>query len=604
VELKPDYAEAHYNLGLALQDLGEAEKAVASLRQAVKLKPDYAEAHNNLGRALQDLGKLDEAIVCHRRALELKPDYAEASYNLGNALKDQGKLNEAVLCYRRAARLNPDHAEGHNNLGNALRELGKLDEALACFRRALELKPEYANAHNNLGNALNDQGRPEEAVACYRRAVELNPDYADAHSNLLLALQYCTGVTPAALADAHAEYDRRHAMPLRSGERGAGRRERGATQRVPGHPEATPRLRLGFVSPDLGRHPVGNFLIRVLENLSPELQQTFCYSDRIVKDEVTSRIQAMTAAWRDVHGMTDQRLAERIRADRIDVLFDLAGHTGHNRLLVFARRAAPVQITWLGYVGTTGLRAMDYILADRHLIPAEAEPHYCEKVLRMPDDYACYSPPTDAPPPGPLPAMERGYVTFGSFNNLCKITRQVIEVWAGILHRVPRSRLVIRYRGLDDAGTRQRFLDLFAERGIAGGRLDLVGWSPFANRMDLYNEVDVGLDPFPYSGATTTCDALWMGVPVITCPGSTFASRQSLTHILTLGLDELVAGDVPDYLDRASRLSEDLSALTRMRADLRRRMAASPLCDGKRFAENLTFVLHNVWEQQRMKAEG
>ena len=339
-------------------------------------------------------------------------------------------------------------------------------------------------------------------------------------------------------------------------------------------------------------------MVRVLENLSQGQAETICYSDLIVKDSVTYRLQAAATQWRDVLGMSDQRLAEQIRADRIDILFDLAGHTARNRLLVFARKPAPIQITWLGYVGTTGLRAMDYILADRHLIPPEAETYYCEKVLRMPDDYACYNPPTDAPASGPLPAVERGHVTFGSLNNLCKITPQVVEVWAGILHRVPQSRLVIRYRGLDDAGTRQRFVGLFASQGIAGDRLDLVGWSPFATRMALYNQIDLGLDPFPYSGATTTCDALWMGVPVITCPGETFSSRQSLTHILAVGLEELVARDPSDYIDRAVDLAGDLSRLAALRAGLRERMAASTLCDGKRFVTNLTSLLQNVWEQR------
>ena len=335
LELKPDYAEAHNNLGIALKDQGKLDEAVACYRRALELKPDYAEAHNNLGIALKDQGKLDEAVACYRRALELKPDYAEAHNNLGIALKDQGKLDEAVACYRRALELKPDYAEAHNNLGIALKDQGKLDEAVACYRRALELKPDYAEAHNNLGNALKDQGKLDEAVACYRRALELKPDYAEAHSNLLLTLQYCTGVTPAALAEAHAEYDRRHAAPLR-----------GAIAQHENVRDRHGRLRLGFVSPDLGRHPVGYFLVRVLENLGQEQHETICYSDRIVKDDLTHRLQAAATQWRDVIGMSDQRLAEQIRADRIDILFDLAGHTAHNRLLVFARKPAPIQITW------------------------------------------------------------------------------------------------------------------------------------------------------------------------------------------------------------------------------------------------------------------
>jgi predicted O-linked N-acetylglucosamine transferase (SPINDLY family) len=586
LELKPDYAAAYTNLGNAMKAQGKLDEAVGCFCRAVELKPGYAEIHVDLGNAFDEQGKLDEAVGCYRRAVELKPEYAEARSNLGNALREQGKLDEAVACFRRALELKPDCAEVYSNLGAAFGEQGKLDEAVACFRRASELKPDFAEARNNLGNALKDEGNLDEAVACFHRALELKPDYIKAHSNLLLTLQYRTGVSPAALADAHAEFDRRHAAPLGS-----------AVVQHENVRDRHRRLRLGFVSPDLGRHPVGFFLVRILENLSHEQQETICYSDRVVKDGLTHRLQAVASQWRDVTGISDQRLAEQIRADRIDILFDLAGHTAHNRLLTFARKPAPIQITWLGYVGTTGLRAMDYILADRHLIPAEAEPYYCEKVLRMPEDYACYNPPSEAPAPGSLPAMERGHVTFGSFNNLCKITPQVIEVWSGILHRVSKSRLVIRYRGLDDPGMRQRFIGLFADQGIAGDRVDLLGWSPFATRMELYQQIDIGLDPFPYSGATTTCDALWMGVPVITCPGETFASRQSLTHILAVGLEELVARDLADYIERAVELATDQSRLVGMRAGLRERMAASPLCDGKRFATNLMSILHDVWER-------
>ena len=298
-----------------------------------------------------------------------------------------GKHEMAVEYIERAIRLQGTVAFYYNNLGEAYRALARTSEAVACWRRALELKPDYAEAHNNLGNPLKDQGKPEEAVACYRRALELKPDYAVAHSNLLFTLQYCTGVTLSALAEAHAEYDRRHAAPLRAA----------VAEHEPVHDRGG-RLRLGFVSPDLGQHPVGYFLVRVLENLrqwrgEERAFETTCYSDRIGKDDLTRRLQAAANQWRDVAGMSDQRLAEQIRADRIDILFDLAGHSAGNRLLVFARKPAPIQITWIGYEGTTGLATMDYLLADRHVVPQGTEHYYREEVLRMPDSYLCYDPP-------------------------------------------------------------------------------------------------------------------------------------------------------------------------------------------------------------------
>jgi len=385
------------------------------------------------------------------------------------------------------------------------------------------------------------------------------------------------------LSTVHAEFDRQHAVSL-------------FPTPIP-QVVAKERLRVGFISADLGRHPVGLFLIGIFENLRQHAIDTICYSDRIVKDDLTQRFQSITTQWLDVSGHNNSRLAEQIRSDRIDILIDLAGHTSNNRLLVFARKPAPIQMTWLGYVGTTGLRSMDYILADHHLIPSDAEKYYCEKVLRMPDDYACYSTPTDAPDVGRLPVLEREYVTFGSLNNLSKITPAVVSVWARILHRVSNSRLVIRYRGLDDPGTRGRFFELFAAQGIPSDRLTLIGFSPRAVRMEIYHEIDIGLDTFPYSGATTTCDALWMGVPVVTYPLDTFASRQSLTHLMTVGLSEMVAHSLDEYVEIAVALADDSVRLAEIRAGLRARMVASPLCDEKRFAANFVGILRAVWNQ-------
>jgi predicted O-linked N-acetylglucosamine transferase (SPINDLY family) len=586
LELKPDYAEVHNNLGNALKDQGKLDDAVACYCRALALRPGYAEAHNNLGNTLKGQGKPDEAVACYRRALELEPDFAEAHNNLGAALKDEGKMDDAVACWQRALELKPHYAEAHYNLGGAFQGQGKPYEAVTCYRRALELKPGFAEAHCNLGNALKDQGELDEAVACYRRALALKPAYAMAHSNLLFALQYCAGVTAASLAEAHAEYDRRHAEPLR------GTIERHANTR-----DRRGRLRLGFISPDLGRHPVGFFLVRVLENLRQDRQQTICYSDRFAKDDLTNRLQAAANHWRDVIGMNDERLAEQIRADRINILFDLAGHTAHNRLLVFARKPAPIQVTWAGYVGTTGLKEMDYLLADRYEVPEGTEHYYREQVLRMPEGYVCYDPPTYAPPVTTLPALDHGRVAFGCFNNPAKITPQVVEVWAKVLRRLPGARLVLKFKGWNDGGVARRFGEMFVAHAIDPGRLEFLGNSPHEELLAEYNRIDLALDPFPYSGGLTTCEALWMGVPVVTCPGETFANRHSLSHLSNVGLTETIAHDLDEYVELAVSLAGDLPRLAALRAGLRERMAASPLCDGKRFATQLMLMLQELWDR-------
>ena len=376
----------------------------------------------------------------------------------------------------------------HFSLGYALQNQGEFTEAICSYRQALQHKPGYAEAHNNLGVALRDQGQIAEALPCFQQALDCKPDHTAAQSNLVFTLQYRSGVTLGELAAAHREYEREHAAPLRSG-----RRTHDNSR------SADRRLRLGFLSPDFHCHPVGYFLIRVLENLDREQCEPICYSDGRTRDGLTARFQAAAAIWRDAGHSSDEQLADQIREDRIDVLFDLSGHTAHNRLLVFARKPAPIQVTWIGYEGTTGLAAMDYLLADQHVVPAGAEAHYQEKVLRMPDGYVCYDPPAMAPSVNPLPAYEKDYVTFGSFNNLAKINPEVVALWARPPPG-PRIALAMKYKGLQDQTAKSRYLELFAASGVKPDRLDLLPPTPFAEYLAAYQQVDIGLDPFPFSG--------------------------------------------------------------------------------------------------------
>jgi protein O-GlcNAc transferase len=622
--IKPDYAEAHTNLGNALCEQGTLDEAIACHLRALERKPDFVEALCNLGRALMKRGQLPQAIDCYRRAealapqradaphslavalmaqgeleqavagyrraLDRDPEFADAHNGLGVALQGQGRSAEAIVCYQRALRLKPNMHEAHNNLGNLLRDDGQITAAMDCYHRALQLKPEMHEAHNNLGNACKDQGRLDEAVACYRRALEIKPDFADAHSNLLFALQYRPGVSLAELAAAHAEFDRQQVGPAcRAGQEAPAESEdvkfaASSTSYSPFRQKGPTPVRVGFVSPDLCQHPVGFFSIRTLENLDRGKAEIYCYSDRLGKDTITARFQAVAATWRDVFGWSDERLAAQIRNDRIDVLFDLAGHTARNRMLTFARKPAPVQATWIGYVGTTGLRAMDYLLADRYVVPEEAERYYTEKVLRLPECYVCYDPPDDAPPVGPLPAARRGHVTFGSCNNPAKLNEPVFAAWAEILRRVEGSRLFLKYRGLTDPGFRVRCADHFAAQGISTERLIIEDWSAKAKLLAAHNRVDIALDPFPFSGGLTTCNALWMGLPVVTWPDETFASRHSLSFLSNIGATETIARTREDYIAIAAGLAADLPRLAALRESLRPRMACSPLCDGKRFA--------------------
>jgi predicted O-linked N-acetylglucosamine transferase (SPINDLY family) len=584
LELKPDFAEAHHNLGNALMDQGKPDDAVACYRRALELKPDLAEAHNNLGNALKDLKKLDGAVACYRRALELKPDFAEAHHNLGSVLTDLGKAGEALAYSRRALELKPDFAEARNILGIALSELGRPDDAVACYRRALELKPDFAEAQNNLGNALVDQGNADEALACYRRALQLRPDYVMAHSNLVYTQLFCPGYDAQSLDEEHRRWSRQHAEPL----------ERFIQPHLNDRSPAR-RLRIGYLSPDFRLHPVGRFALPLLESHDHESFQVFCYASVLDPDGITERCRAQADVWRDVFRLSDEQVAHAIRQDQVDILVDLTMHMANNRLLVFARKPAPVQVTYLAYCGTTGLGTMDYRLTDPYLDPpGRDERFYCEQSVRLRETYWCYRPPIETPPVNALPALEAGQVRFGSLNNFCKVTPPVLATWSRLLQAVPGSRLLLHAH----AGShRDRIRTLLAEQGISAQRLEFVDSLPTLEYFDVYRRIDMALDPFPYGGGTTTCDALWMGVPVVSLAGQTAVGRGGVSILSNIGLPELIAETPEQYVRIAVELAQDLSRLSRLRATLRDRMQASPLMDAPRFARNVEAAYRDMWER-------
>lgn len=618
LELKPDLVEALNNLGSALSDQGKLEEAEACYRRAITLKPAFvvpynnlanllqaqgrrkdaiawyerglkidpklAELHNNLGNALKDQGQLERAEACYRRALELRPNFAAAHNNLGSVLQDRGKLEAARAAYRKALAIDPNFAEAHSNLGNTVRDLGHIQEAEDAYRRTLALKPNSVEALNNLGTVLKDCGRFDEAQAALRQALALRPDFATAHQNLLMTMQYDPAVTPAALLEEHRAFDRRFAAPL--------------APKILHHrndPDPDRRLKIGYVSGDFARHPVGHFLAPVLPAHDRGQVEVFAYSDRLAEDDMTRQLREACDRWLRIVDLDDAALAERIRADGIDILVDLSGHTADNRLLVFARKPAPVQASWAGYVGTTGLSAMDYLISDERETPVGSEPFYVEKIVRLPHCYVCYAPPSYAPEVGPLPALKQSCVTFGCFNNLTKINPSVVALWSQLLKRLPEARLVLKTHQLDDAGMRSRYADLFASFGIDPRRIGLFGKSPHRALLLTYNDVDIALDPFPYSGGLTTLESLWMGVPVVTLGGDRFASRHTASHLSAVGLAELIASNPEEYLTIADELARDLPRLEALRASLRAHMAASPLCDGPRFTRDLEAAYRAMW---------
>jgi len=583
--IHPDCAEAHLNLGNLLKLQGARDDAVACYRRALRFNPSFADAHYNLGIVLHESGQHQSAVDCLCRAIELSPDHSSAHLNLGNALKSLGQTEKAAASYRAALAIRPDFAEAHLDLGNVLGELGLADQAIDCYRLALAIDPRFAAAHLNLGNTLKEVGRLDEALASYRRAIDIDPDFYAAHDNLLFTHNLILDQDPRTMfADA-----------LRFGECVAQRAQPYADW--PNAPIPGKRLRVGLVSGDFRDHPVSHFLGSVLGALNAGGgAELFAYSNSRQSDALTARIRSHCHAWRAVAGMSDESVVRQIRADDIDILVDLSGHTEHNRLSLFAWKPAPVQVSWLGYHATTGVAAIDYLVADRWTVAASEEVWFSEKVWRLPETLWCLTPPDVALAVSPLPALAAGYVTFACFNRLDKMGDAVVALWARVLWSVPGSRLWLKALALRHDAARRRVVDCFAACGIGSDRLILEGPSSRAEYLAAYQRVDIALDPFPYAGATTSVEALWMGVPVITLAGERFMSRQGVSLLMNAGLPEWIGVDQDDYVACALRQVSDCQALAALRASLRAQVLASPLFDAQRFAVNLEAAWRGMWQ--------
>lgn len=582
VEHHPDFLQARQSLAVVLGRLGRHEEALAQYAEAARLAPRDAGAQNDLGCALVEAGRLEEAVTVLSAALAVAPDHADALTNLAVALDRAGRTTQALAAAAHAVALRPEHAGVLSNLSIVLASAGALGPAERTARRAARLDPLEPAAWTQLGNVLIDVGEPDAAAAAYERALALAPGNRTVASNRLYALTLSPTLDDGALAAAFRSWGGRQPAPG----------PRPATS-----PDPERVLRIGYVSADFGRHPVGWFLSPVLPNHDPGAVEAWCYSGRTREDELSERLAGHARAWRRTAGLDDDSLARLIRDDRIDVLVDLSGHTAGNRLGVFARGAAPVQATWGGLIGTSALAGVDWLIADRHEIPPELEPLYSERIWRLPDGYVCYGPPGYAPEPGPPPAKTAGRVTFGCFNRLAKLNDATMALWARVLDAVPGSQLLLKTKELSCPELRRRTARRLARLGIGPDRLTLAEGAPHPALLAAYGEVDVALDPFPYSGGLTTLEAFWMGVPVVTLPGRRFVSRHTLAHAGVLGHPEWAARDADGYVRIAAGLVRDLDALSSIRTGLRTEMAASPLCDGPRFTRALEAAFRTMWRE-------
>lgn len=583
IAINPRYAGYQYNLAKVLEARGDDNRAEHAYRQAIRLEPGNSASWLNLSNLM--LRKPDYAAVAKlaSEAQRLKPESVPALNNLGIALAHLPDHEiEAERALRYALKLEPGRAETLVNLARLLSQQDRYSEATPLLRRAVELAPGMAEAYNNLASTLKFEGKIEEALTCSRKALELKPS-APGHSNLLFNLNYFPSISPEELFREHVAWADRHAGSL------------GKKVWRHGNDRSPDRiLRIGYLSPDFRGHPVATFMQGIVAEHDRTRFEVICYANVSKKDQTTAWFQAHCDHWNDVTGMSEEILAERIRADGIDILIELAGHTSSNRLLTMARKPAPVQASYLGYLGTTAIDAIDYKITDAVINPpGMTEAFYTEKLIRLPHGMWCYTPPPDAPGVAPPPVAKRGHVTFASFNNSAKVTGEVVKVWADILHRVPDAHLLMLTKG--DGRIHDYYHDEFARHGISKDRLDLRAGVPFMEFLALHSEADIALDPFPYTGGTTTCHSLWMGVPVLTLRGDRPFSRSSASILTTLDMTDWITASIPEYVETALSFAKDSSGLRTLRETLRARMQAATLTDAAGFTRSLETAYREMW---------
>ncbi|HTB82138.1 MAG TPA: tetratricopeptide repeat protein [Candidatus Sulfotelmatobacter sp.] len=583
----PKLSRAHLQRGFSLNAVGR-DGAESAFRAAIKIESGLAEAHHQLGNILRRQNQLSESLSSLREATRLAPKETIFWLSHGTACRDAGKWDEAAESFQQAAQLSPTLPEAHTLLGQIFLAQQKMEPAREQFLETLRLKPDSAEAHHDLGRLCAEEGLHLEAAEYFRHALALKPAPETA-SNLLFLLHYLTETEPAQHFTEHQRWAGWFEQPVKESWQ-------------PHLNDADPgrRLRVGYVSPDLRDHPVVSFIGPILRHHRREHVEVFAYANVKTQDAVSERLRGWTDQWRNIFGMAPANVADQVRRDGIDILIDLAGHTTDHSLPVFALKPAPVQITWIGYPNTTGLTAMDYRLTEPLSDPpGQTERWHSEELIRLPETFSCYEAPPESPAMGPLPALKNGYVTFGSFNNFRKLSPPTIQLWARLLREMPTARLLLKSQGLGRPGVQQWLYEQFVRAGIPATRLDLRGAGlPKDQHMGLYNQVDVCLDPFPYNGTTTTCDALWMGVPVVTLIGRTHVARVGLSLVTNLGFPEWATNSENDYVTRCKELAGNLPELAAIRERLRQTMSQSPLCDAPRFIEHLESVYRKVWERR------
>ncbi len=578
--MNPDVGYIWFRQGKLLNGLKRYAEAIPVLEKAVALPGQLGEFYYELGLALHMSKHFPEALAQYEKALEHGFDSAALQCNRGVIFKELRRGGDSIMAFHTAVKMDPSNVSYLNNLGAAALEIGLNTEALGCFEEAARQNPKLPTAQNNIGNLLKDRARGMDALPHYRKAMELDPENHDTQSNYLLCHMYLAEMNPQAVFEEHRKWGLTKAKKTPT-----------AFKFKPRAPGA--KLRVGFLSADLCHHPVAHFIEPLFREYDKERFEFIAYGDQRKSDDFSARFATQVDLWRETCSLTDQALAKKIHEDRVDILFELSGHTAYNRLGALALKPAPLQASYLGYPGTTGLPAIDFRMTDTLVDPAGmTEKYHTERLIRLPRCAWCYEPDAVAPPVGPLPALRNGYITFGCFNNMAKLNPALFEMWAEILLQVPGSHLRLKARTLTDEGVRNELKDYFTAKGIAAERLDFFGHTrKIHEHLDHYHQVDIALDSYPYHGTTTTCEALWMGCPVVTRAGAAHVSRVGVSLLTAVGLEEFIGETGDAYIAKAVALAGDTGRLEGLRSGMRERLQASPLMDQKSFAREFEAAL-------------
>ena len=589
LEINPNHFESIFLLGTLSIAIKNFDRAIQLLNQAILIQPDHAQSHNNLGVVFKELGEIQKAMSCYEKAINIQPNYADAHNNLGVVFRELGEVQKAISCYQKAISIQPDYADAHYNLGNVLDKLNKHQEAIICYEKVIQINPNYVAAHYNQGNALKELGEFKKAISCYQKAINSKHNYAPAYNNMLFTLLYLEKTDSKYYLSKTKEF-RSSLKPINN--------DLLLKYQFNIKPK---KLRIGFVSGDFREHPVGFFLLDTLNHLKNNDLELIAYSNSQIEDSLSIKLKSHFTIWHEIASQSNMNVINKIRKDGIHVLVDLSGHSEKNRLPIFINKPAPVQVSWVGYPGSTGIPEIDYLIGDPFVTPENMNGHFTEKIFRLPNIWVCFTAPDFDVQISDLPVIKNGYVTFGSFNHLSKINDEVISLWSKILKSIPNSKIFLKTKQLNNSYLKEKIISKFKENGINLNSIILEEGTSRSKLLNSYNKVDIALDPFPYSGGVTSLEAIWMGVPVLTKKGFKFASRTTESIIHNSGMSDWVANDENEYVKKAIKFSTNLELLTGINKSLRQVALESPLFNSTLFAKQLNNAFWEMWNNFILK---